>query len=231
MEPEIYIDTSEVPPQIRNTALFRADLLEMRSILSQKSKVTAFCIHEAGHYEYFLKMGVPEGAFAFKGPRFCYVVEGGRGKVRADMAVIKPDLSFIDFDTFEEGKHVALALAKAAAAGGAYTIMLAAEKASGDEYDRRMFHAHFRHLCEIYPESLREAQEQDYWDKGRAEVLRYLRSPKALNEAWATADWLRPRLFPAQRLISNSSNGHSESARKVSWAKFAKQVLVPTRSA
>lgn len=225
MEPEIYVDTSEVPPQIRNTALFRADLLEMRSVLSQKSKVTAFCIHEAGHYVYFLKMGVSEDAFTFRGPRFRYVVEGGTGKVRADMAVIKPDLSVIDFDTFEKGEHVALGLAKAAAAGGAYTMVLAAEKASGDEYDRRMFHAHFRHLCEIYPESLREAQEQDYWDKGRAEVLRDLRSPKALNEAWATADWLRPRLFPAQRLIPNSSNAHSESAWKIPWAKFVKRLM------
>ena len=225
LESEIYIDTSAVPPEIRNTALFRADLLEMRSVLSQKSKVTAFCIHEAGHYVYFLKMGVPEDDFTFRGPRFRYIVESGTGKVRADMAVIKPDLSVINFDTFENGEHIALALAKAAAAGGAYTMVLAAEKVSGEEDDRRMFHAYFRHLCEIYPELLHEAQEQDYWDKGRAAVLRDLRSPKAMNEGWAIADSLRPRLFPAKRLIPNTSNAHSESASKVSWAKFVKRLM------
>ncbi len=68
MESEIYIDTAEVPAAIQDTAVFRTALGEMRSVLSEPSTVMAFCIHEAGHYWYFLKMGVPVKAFTFSSP-------------------------------------------------------------------------------------------------------------------------------------------------------------------
>lgn len=214
MESEIYIDTAEVPPEIQNTPVFRAALAEMRATLSEKSTVMEFCIHEAGHYWYFLKMGVPVNAFTFRGPRFRYVVENGKGKIHAEMAGVEPDLSAADMETFEKGEDAALALARAMTAGDVYTRRLTSEKAAaGNGRDRCVFQVLFRDLCKCYPGSLREVQEPDYWDTARADVLKDLASPEKRAEAWTVAHWLRPLLFreqlnsePTQRLIANSSS-------------------------
>jgi hypothetical protein len=201
MESDIYIGTSEVPPEIQNTPVFRAALAEMRAVLSERSTVMAFCIHEAGHYWYFLKMGVPVNAFTFRGPRLRCVLENGRGKIHADMAAIEPDLSAVDMETFEKGEHAALALARAMTAGDVYTRRLTSEKAAaGGERDRCVFQVLFRDLCECYPGSLREVQESCYWDNARADVLKDLANPETRAEAWTVAYWLRPLLF-RERII------------------------------
>jgi hypothetical protein len=215
MESEIYIDTSKVPLEIQCTRVFRAALSEMRTALSEPSTVMASCIHEAGHYWYFLKMGVPVNAFTFRGPRFRYLQGNGKGKIHADMAAVEADLSTVDNETFEKGEHAALALGKAITAGDVYTRRLTSEKATtGGDRDRYVFQVFFRDLCKRYPWSLREGQEPDYWDSARAEVLKDLASPETRAEAWTVAHWLRPLLFQPRtipRLIANNSHPNAES--------------------
>jgi hypothetical protein len=224
VEPEIYIDTSEVPPEIRNTSVFRAALAEMRAVLCEPSTVMAFSIHEAGHYWYFLKMGVPANAFTFRGPRFRYVMGNGKGKIHADMAAVEPDLGAADIETFESGEDAALGLAKALTAGDVYTRRLTPEKAAaGGERDRCVFQVLFRDLCKHYPGSLHEAQEPDYWDKARAEVLKDLGNPETRAEAWTVAHWLRPLLFRRRTippLIRNSSHPYAGST----WRNVARKI-------
>jgi hypothetical protein len=215
MESEIYIDTAEVPAAIQDTAVFRAALDEMRSVLSEPSTVMAFCIHEAGHYWYFLKMGVPIKAFTFRGPRFRYIVANGKGRIHADMTGVEPDLGAADMETFARGEDAAFALARAMTAGDVYTRRLTSEKAATrSERDRRVFQVLFRDLCKCYPESLREAQEPDYWDNARAEVLKDLARPEKRVEAWTVAHWLRPLLFHPRtipRPIANNLRPCAES--------------------
>jgi hypothetical protein len=215
MPSEIYIDTSEVSTDIQHTSLFRVALAEMRATLSDRSTVMAFCIHEAGHYWYFLKMGVPVTAFTFRGPRFRYLLGNGAGRIHADMAAVEPDLSTVDMDEFESGEHAALALAKAFTAGDVYTRRLTSEKAAaGGERDRCVFQVLFRDLCRRHPAALREAQEPDYWDSGRGEVLKDLTNPKVRAEAWTVAHWLQPLLFRAcmvQDRVPHSSHPHAHS--------------------
>jgi hypothetical protein len=229
MESEIYIDTAEVPPAVQGTPMFRTALAEMRAVLSEPSTVLAFCIHEAGHYWYFLKMGVPVKAFTFRGPRFRYVMENGKGKIHAEMAVVEPDLSAADLEAFVRGEDAALALARATTAGDVYTRRLTSEKAAaGSERDRCVFQVFFRDLCRCYPGELREVQEPDYWDKGRLEVLKDLASPDKRAEAWTVAHWLRPLLFREQavqrtipRLVPDSSlSPHFESVWKTNTREF-----------
>lgn len=215
MESEIYIDTSEVSTEVQNTSVFRIALGEMRTTLRDRSTVMAFCIHEAGHYWYFLKMGVPVHAFKFRGPRFRYLLGNGTGRIQADMAAVEPDLSTIDMDEFETGEQAALALAKAFTAGDVYTRRLTSEKgAAGGERDRCVFQVLFRDLCRRHPKVLREAQEPDYWDSGRKEVLEDLNNPKVRAEAWTVAHWLQPLLFRArvvQDRVPDNSHPYAQS--------------------
>lgn len=224
MESEIYIDTSKVPPEIQNTPVFRVALGEMCAALSERSTVMASCIHEAGHYWYFLKMGVPVNAFTFRGPRFRYLPGNAKGKIRADMAAVEPDLSTVDSETFEEGEHAALALAKAFTAGDVYTRRLTSEKATaGGDRDRYEFQVLFCDLCKRYPWSLREGQEPDYWDNARVEVLKDLANPATRAEAWTVAHWLRPLLFHPRtipRVIANNSHLYARSI----WRSVARYI-------
>lgn len=221
MESEIYIDTSEVPPEIQDTSLFRVALGEMRATLRDRSTVMAFCIHEAGHYWYFLKMGVPVHAFTFRGPRFRRLF--GTGKIQADMAAVEPDLSAIDMETFEGGEHAALVLAKAFTAGDVYTRRLTSEKAAaGGERDRCVFQVLFRDLCRRFPTELREAQEPDYWDSGRREILKDLQNPKARAEAWTVAHWLQPLLF-RERVIQQTTPDTSHPYAQSIWKNVARE--------
>jgi hypothetical protein len=181
----MYKITSNVREVLQNEPNYLAKLDDLKKMLTLEKDLVMYCVHEAGHVTYSLKMGAQESSFVYHGPTIYF--EPVPGEFRYfPCGVAIPKIS-------PQNKTELEHLARISAAGGVFEEELENSTNLGDKDDRNKFHTGY--AVALTNGVIPTQTEQEMWDWARNEIKSDLRQQAACIAARKLAEKIKERCF------------------------------------